>query len=103
MRRYIVLSLILANLVFFLWSYSQPMVVPERKQAVLPPDAQSLILLSERNLRGKRGYNTDEQGGLSPDPNGPSTTDAPSSDVERVASAPQNSQNLPSAPNLVTS
>ncbi len=103
MRRDIVLSLILANLVFFLWSYSQPMVVPERKRAELPPGAQSLILLSERNVSGTKGYDTDVQRGLSPDPSGRSTTDAPSSDVERLASAPQNSQYLSSAPNLGTS
>ena len=67
MGRYLVFILVLANLVFFLWNYSQPRVVPEAKPVKIPADVQSLTLLHERNLNGKQTPGADARAALKPD------------------------------------
>ena len=86
MGRYIVFTLILANLVFFLWNYSQPMVVSERKPAEIPADVQPLTLLHEKALKGKQRSAADAQTAPQPDGAERLETGVKSTDVERLAS-----------------
>ncbi len=67
MGRYLIFILVLANLVFFLWNYSQPRAVPETEPAEIPADVQSLTLLHEKNFNGKKTSAVDTQAALQPD------------------------------------
>jgi hypothetical protein len=93
--RYLVYLLILTNLAYFAWHWSQPRVAPqETRPAPLPPDVNQLVLLSERAAALAQRSDNDPASEPGPEPESAPGTEAVAA-MEPVEAPQAQAQTLP--------